>query len=178
MGKTERGAVWLDKNLLSPYDYWQFWRNTYDRDVIRFLKMFTDKDISEIEIMKNKNINKLKVLLANETTSMLHGIVAAKKAAKTAEKTFGSGSFGDDLPVIKIKKDKLNIGLNIINVVIMSNLLKSKSEARRAIKNFGIKINNKTINNDKSNITIDDFKDDVLKLSHGKKNHVIFKITN
>ena len=178
MGKTEKGAVWLDKNLLSPYDYWQFWRNTDDRDVVKFLKMFTDKDISEIEIIKNKNINELKILLANETTSMLHGKVAAKKAAETAEKTFGAGSFGDDLPVIKIKRNQLNIGMNIIDVVIMSNLLKSKSEARRAIKNLGIKINNNTVDNDNSNITIDDFKDDILKLSHGKKNHVLFKIIN
>ena len=178
MGKTEKGAVWLDKNLLSPYDYWQFWRNTDDRDVIKFLKMFTDKDISEIEIIKNKNINELKILLANETTSMLHGKVAAKKASETAEKTFGEGSFGDELPVIKIKRNQLHIGINIIDVVIMSNLLKSKSEARRAIKNLGIKINNNTVNNDNSNITIDDFKDDILKLSHGKKNHVLFKIIN
>ena len=178
MGKTESGAIWLDKKILSPYDYWQFWRNTDDRDVIKFLKMFTDKDISEIEIMKNKNINELKILLANETTSMLHGKVAAKKAAETAEKTFVTGSFGDDLPVIKIKKNQLNIGINIIDVVIMSNLLKSKSEARRAIKNLGIKINNNTVNNDNSNITIDDFKDNILKLSHGKKNHVLFKIIN
>ena len=178
MGKTEKGAVWLDKNLLSPYDYWQFWRNTDDRDVIKFLKMFTDKDISEIEIMKNKNINELKTLLANETTSMLHGKVAAKKAADTAEKTFGAGSFGDDLPLIKIKKNQLNIGINIIDVVIMSNLLKSKSEVRRAIKNLGIKVNNNTIDKESFNITIGDFKDNILKLSHGKKNHVLFKITN
>ena len=178
MGKTEKGAVWLDKNLLSPYDYWQFWRNTDDRDVIKFLKMFTDKGVSEIEIMKNKNINELKILLANETTSMLHGKAAAKKAAETAEKTFGVGSFGDDLPVIKLKKNELNFGINIIDVVVMSNLLKSKSEVRRAIKNLGIKVNNNTINNESSNITFDDFKDNILKLSHGKKNHVLFKITN
>ena len=95
--------------------------------------------------MKNKNINELKILLANETTSMLHGKVAAKKAAETAEKTFSAGSFGDDLPVIKIKKNEVDIGINIIDIVIMSNLLKSKSEVRRAIKNLGIKVNNNTI---------------------------------
>ena len=178
MGKTEKGAVWLDKNLLSPYDYWQFWRNIDDRDVLKFLKMFTDKKISEIETMKNKNINELKILLANETTSMLHGKAAAKKAAETAEKTFGAGSFGDDLPVIKLKKNEIDFGINIIDIVIKSNLLKSKSEVRRAIKNFGIKVNNNTISNESSNITIDDFKDDILKLSHGKKNHVLFKITH
>ena len=178
MGKTESGAVWLDKDLLSIYDYWQFWRNTDDRDVIKFLKMFTDKGVSEIEIMKNKNINELKILLANETTSMLHGKAAAKKAAETAEKTFGVGSFGDDLPVIKLKKNELNFGINIIDVVVMSNLLKSKSEVRRAIKNLGIKVNNNPVEKENSVITINDFKDNILKISHGKKNHILFKITN
>ena len=178
MGKTEKGAVWLDKNLLSPYDYWQFWRNTDDRDVIKFLKMFTDKEISEIEIIKSKNINELKILLANETTKMLHGNTAAKKAAETAEKIFRSGSFGDDLPTIKLKRNELNIEINIIDIVIKSNLLKSKSEVRRAIKNLGIKVNNNTIDKESFNITIGDFKDNILKLSHGKKNHVLFKITN
>ena len=109
---------------------------------------------------------------------MLHGKVAAKKAAETAEKTFSAGSFGDDLPVIKIKKNEVDIGINIIDIVIKSNLLKSKSEVRRAIKNLGIKVNNNTIDQENSNITINDFKDNILKLSHGKKNHVLFKITN
>ena len=178
MGKTEKGAVWLDKKLLSPYDYWQFWRNTDDRDVIKFLKMFTDKEISEIENMRNKNINDLKILLANETTSMLHGKAAAKKAADTAKKTFDSGTFGDDLPIIRLKKDELSNGINIIDIVVRSNLLKSKSEVRRAIKNFGIKVNNNSIAQENSNITISDFKDNILKLSHGKKNHVLVKIIN
>ena len=178
MGKTEKGAVWLDKKLLSPYDYWQFWRNTDDRDVIKFLKMFTDKEISEIENMRNKNINDLKILLANETTSMLHGKAAAKKAADTAKKTFDAGTFGDDLPIIRLKKDELSNGINIIDIVVRSNLLKSKSEVRRAIKNFGIKVNNNSIAQENSNITISDFKDNILKLSHGKKNHVLVKIIN
>ena len=178
MGKTEKGAVWLDKKLLSPYDYWQFWRNTDDRDVVKFLKMFTDKEISEIENMKNKNINDLKILLANETTSMLHGKFAAKKAADTAKKTFDVGTFGDDLPVIRLKKDELSDGINIIDIVVRSNLLKSKSEVRRAIKNLGIKVNNNSITQENLNITINDFNDDILKLSHGKKNHVLIKIIN
>ena len=116
--------------------------------------------------------------MANETTSLLHGKAAAKKAAETAEKTFSAGSFGDDLPVIKLKKDELNTSINIIDVVIKSNLFKSKSEVRRAIKNLGIKVNNNTIEKENSNITINDFKDNILKLSHGKKNHVLFKIIN
>ena len=178
MGKTEKGAIWLDKKLLSPYNYWQFWRNTDDRDVIKFLKMFTDKGISEIENIRNKDINELKILLANETTSMLHGSVAAKKAADTAKKTFTAGSFGDDLPVINLKKNELENGINIIDIVIKSNLLKSKSEVRRAIKNLGIRVNNNTINQENSSITINDFKDNILKLSHGKKNHVLVKIIN
>ena len=178
MGKTEKGAVWLDKKLLSPYDYWQFWRNTDDRDVIKFLKMFTDKEITEIEGMKNKNINELKILLANETTSMLHGKSAAKKAAETAIKTFSAGSFGDELPVVNIKKNEVERGINILDIVIKSNLLKSKSEVRRAIKNLGIKVNNNPIDQENLVITINDFKDNILKLSHGKKNHILFKITN
>ena len=178
MGKTEKGAVWLDKKLLSPYDYWQFWRNTDDRDVIKFLKMFTDKEITEIEGMKNKNINELKILLANETTSMLHCKSAAKKAAETAIKTFSAGSFGDELPVVNIKKNEVERGINILDIVIKSNLLKSRSEVRRAIKNLGIKVNNNPIDQENSIITINDFKDNILKLSHGKKNHILFKITN
>ena len=175
MGKTEKGAVWLDKKLLSSYDYWQFWRNTDDRDVVKFLKMFTDKDVSEIESIKDKNINDLKTLLANEATTLLHGKTAAVKASETAKKTFAGGS-GDELPVIKIKKDQINNGLNIIDLSIKTNLFSSKSEIRRTIKNSGLKVNNSTVTNENLAINISDFEDDVLKLSHGKKNHVLIKI--
>ena len=175
MGKTEKGAVWLDKKLLSSYDYWQFWRNTDDRDVIKFLKMFTDKDVSEIESIKDKNINDLKTLLANEATTLLHGKAAAVKASETAKKTFAGGS-GDELPVIKIKKDQINNGLNIIDLSIKTNLFSSKSEIRRTIKNSGLKINNSTVTDENLAINVSDFKDDVLKISHGKKNHVLIKI--
>ena len=175
MGKTEKGAVWLDKKLLSSYDYWQFWRNTDDRDVVKFLKMFTDKDVSEIESIKNKNINDLKTFLANEATALLHGEAAAVKASETAKKTFAGGS-GDELPVIKIKKDQINNGLNIIDLSIKTNLFSSKSEIRRTIKNSGLKINNSTVTDENLSINVSDFEDDVLKLSHGKKNHVLIKI--
>ena len=111
MGKTEKGAVWLDKKLLSAYDYWQFWRNIDDRDVIRFLKMFTDMSLEKIEEIKNENINKLKIILANETTKLLHGKTAAKKAEETAKDTFEKGNIGTDLPVIKIKKKKYIRGI-------------------------------------------------------------------
>ncbi|WP_075482439.1 tyrosine--tRNA ligase [Candidatus Pelagibacter communis] len=175
MGKTEKGAVWLDKKLLSSYDYWQFWRNTDDRDVVKFLKMFTDKDVSKIESIKDKNINDLKTLLANEATTLLHGKAAAIKASETAKKTFAGGS-GDELPVIKIKKDQINNGINIIDLSIKTNLFSSKSEIRRTIKNSGLKINNSTVTDENLSINVSDFEDDVLKLSHGKKNHVLIKI--
>ena len=175
MGKTEKGAVWLDKKLLSSYDYWQFWRNTDDRDVVKFLKMFTDKDVSEIESIKDKNINDLKTLLANEATTLLHGKAAAVKASETAKKTFAGGS-GDELPVIKIKKDQIYNGLNIIDLSIKTNLFSSKSEIRRTIKNSGLKINNSTVTDENLSINVSDFEDDVLKLSHGKKNHILIKI--
>ena len=177
MGKTEKGAVWLDKKLLTPYDYWQFWRNTDDRDVLRFLQMFTDLTLKKIEELKNKNINQLKILLANKATAMLHGEPASKKAAQTAKNTFEKKSIGDDLPSVKVEKEKLMNGINIVDLVIASNLSNSKSEVKRMIKNKGIKINNETVENDKLNVSLNNFNQkNFLKLSHGKKNHVILKI--
>tara|TARA_B100000579_G_scaffold360738_1_gene318112 strand:- start:1527 stop:2759 length:1233 start_codon:yes stop_codon:yes gene_type:complete len=177
MGKTESGAIWLDEKLLSSYDYWQFWRNTDDRDVLKFLKMFTDLSIDEIDKIKNSDINKLKVILANKTTAMLHGKLASKKAQQTAKNTFENKSIGIDLPSLKLKKEEIIDGINIIDLVVKSNLLKSKSEVRRMINNNGIRVNNEIVNSEKLNITINNFnKKNLLKLSHGKKNHVIIKI--
>jgi len=177
MGKTEKGAVWLDKKLLSAYDYWQFWRNTDDRDVLRFLQMFTDLSLERIEELKNKNINQLKIILANEATSMLHGKAAAVKAEQTAKNTFEKKSVGTDLPTLVLKKEQVINGINIIDLVTATNLSNSKSEVRRMIKNKGIKVNNEIIENDKFNISLNNFsQENLLKLSHGKKNHVIIKI--
>lgn len=177
MGKTEKGAIWLDKKLLSSYDYWQFWRNTDDRDVLRFLKMFTDLNLQKIEEIKNKNINQLKVILANEATAMLHGKVATQKAEQTAKNTFEKKSIGEDLPSINLKKEEVINGINIVDLVITSNLLNSKSEVRRMIKNKGIKVNNIPVENDQFNVSLNNFeKENFLKLSHGKKKHVIFRI--
>jgi len=177
MGKTEKGAVWLDKKMLSPYDYWQFWRNTDDRDVIKFLQMFTDLKIDKIEKIKDQNINQLKILLASEATAMLHGKTAAQSAEQTAKNTFEKKSIGEDLPSVKIKKEEIINGINIIDLVITSNLLSSKSEVRRMIKNKGIKINNEPVENEKYMVSLNNFNQkNFLKLSHGKKNHVIFKI--
>ena len=177
MGKTEKGAIWLDKKLLSSYDYWQFWRNTDDRDVLRFLKMFTDLNLQKIEEIKNKNINQLKVILANEATAMLHGKAATQKAELTAKNTFEKKSIGEDLLSINLKKEEVINGINIVDLVITSNLLNSKSEVRRMIKNKGIKVNNIPVENDQFNVSLNNFeKENFLKLSHGKKKHVIFRI--
>ena len=178
MGKTEKGAVWLDKKLLSSYDYWQFWRNTDDRDVLKFLQMFTDLTLEKIEKLKNENINRLKIILANETTTMLHSKSAAQKAEQTAKNTFERKSIGDDLPSIILNKEKVANGISIVDLVIISNLSNSKSEVRRMIKNRGIRINNETIENEKFNVSLNNFnKENFLKLSHGKKKHIIFKIS-
>jgi len=175
MGKTEEGAVWLDPKLLSAYDYWQFWRNTDDNDVVRFIKMYTDKSINEIESIKNQDINKLKIILANEATAMLHGKTAALNAEKTAKETFIEGILGKDLPVINLKK-KQNNKINILELVLASKLLTSKGEVRRAIKNNGIKINDTTVLDDKLIIDFNQYDKNSCKLSFGKKKHIVVKL--
>ena len=173
MGKTESGAIWLDENLLSSYDYWQFWRNVDDRDVIKFLKMFSDLDVEEINKIKSDNINKLKIKLANEATSMLHGNDKALLAEKTAKKTFEENSLGENLPSIKIKLTGNVNNISIVDLIILSKLENSKSEIRRLLKGKGIKINNEAIIDDKFLITENLFdKNKSLKLSIGKKKHL------
>ena len=173
MGKTESGAVWLDKNLLSIYDYWQFWRNTDDRDVIKFLKMFTDLSLEKIEDIKNENINDLKILLANEATKMLHGEIETKKVEELAKSTFKENSTGEHLPSVKIGSDL--IGKDIISLIEYTNNELSKSEIRRLIQNNGIKIDNEKIKDGKILISKKLFENKgFIKLSVGKKKH--FKI--
>ncbi len=175
MGKTEKGAVWLNKEMLSPYDYWQFWRNTDDRDVIKFLKMFTDLPLFEIDSVKDKNINELKILLANNATKMLHGVKEAEKSEKLAKNTFKENSSGENLPGIKINNNILS--KNIVEVISFVNKDISKSEVRRLIKSKGIKLDNEIILDDKYIIDPKLFLDrGFIKLSIGKKKH--FKITN
>ena len=172
MGKTESGAVWLDKKLLSTYDYWQFWRNIDDRDVLKFLKIFTDINVDEIENIKNDNINELKILLANKATSMLHGEDEARKCQETAKQTFSENSLGDNLPTTQINKKMLDNNISILDLVILSKLESSKSEIRRLIKGNGIKINGQAISDEKFLITEDLFKSSLIKLSLGKKKHI------
>ena len=172
MGKSETGAIWLDEKLLSSYDYWQFWRNVDDRDVIKFLKMFTDLNIEEIDRIKNEDINNLKIKLANETTSMLHGKKAAQNSEQAAKEAFSGNSLGSNLPSIKIKSEHINKKLTLIELVVLSRLEKSKSEIRRLIKGNAIKLNDKVISDEKLIITLELFQNDYLKLSIGKKRHI------
>ena len=179
MGKTEKGAIWLNESLLSPYDYWQFWRNTEDVDVERFLKYFTDISVLDIEklIKDEKNINNLKIILANEATKILHGDKASIDAAKTAEDTFKKRGIGKNLPEININKKNLDNGISILDLISSNNIMSSKSEVRRSIKNNAIKINDELIKNEEKKITFDDFKkNNLVKISCGKKKHYIIKI--
>ncbi len=175
MGKTADGAIWLDKSLLSPYDYWQFWRNTDDRDVIKFLKFFTDLETDEIEKIKDKDINTLKILLANNTTSMLHGEKVAKNCEQAAKEVFSGGGLGSNLPSIQINSKDLNMKMNIIDLIVLSKLEKSKSEIRRLIKGNAIKIDNQIISDEKFLIKDELFRENYFKLSIGKKRHVKIK---
>ena len=173
MGKTESGAVWLDKKLFSVYDYWQFWRNVDDRDVIKFLKMFTDLDLNEIKRIENEDINQQKILLANETTRMLYGYKETKDAESIAKNSFSENSTGEHLPDTKV--DKRNVGSDIINFVSLIDKKLSKSEIRRLVKSDGIKINNVTISDEKFTVSQNLFdKNKFIKLSIGKKKH--FKV--
>jgi tyrosyl-tRNA synthetase len=178
MGKTEKGAIWLNEDKLSPYDYWQFWRNTDDRDVKRFLYFFTEIEPIELKNIfeKEKNINNLKTLLANEATKILHGQFASKKAEQTAKETFEGGGLGVDLPEIQIKSSKINKGINFLDFLSENKIMSSKSEARRAIANKGVKIDNVVVVDENKTLKPNDFKEKILKISYGKKKHYIIKI--
>ena len=177
MGKTETGAVWLDKKFLSAYDYWQFWRNIDDRDVLKFIKIFTDMNIDEVEMVKNNDINELKILLANNATKMLHGEKEAKNSEETAKKTFTDNSLGDNLPTVLISDKQLKEKITLVDLIVLSKLESSKSEIKRLIKGNGVKINNQVVINEKLMITRDVFKDSLIKLSLGKKRHIKVKLS-
>tara|TARA_B100000989_G_scaffold253587_1_gene202054 strand:+ start:276 stop:1499 length:1224 start_codon:yes stop_codon:yes gene_type:complete len=170
MGKTESGAIWLDKELFSVFDYWQFWRNTDDRDVLKFLKMFTNLKLNEIEEISNEDINQQKIILANEATSMLHGVKETMEAENIAKNSFSENSLGEYLPDIKLEKSEIN--KDIINLVSKVEKKLSKSEIRRLIRSNGIKINNQTITDEKFKISNQLLKkNNFIKLSIGKKKH-------
>ena len=177
MGKTENGAIWLDEKYLSAYDYWQFWRNVDDRDVMKFLKMFTDIDISEINALEEKNINELKILLANKATAMLHGEDAAQNSEQAAKEAFSGNSLGSNLPSVKIETKQLENNVNIIDLIILSKAENSKSEIRRLIKGKAIKINDAVVPDEKFIINQELFTENYLKLSIGKKRHIKIELS-
>ena len=179
MGKTVDGAVWLNEDMLSPYDYWQFWRNVDDRDVFRFLKLFTDLDIVEINDLENKqglDINNIKVLLANSATEMLHGKNNAILSEKTANDVFKNEGSSENLPSINVKFNK-NIDIYLNEQIVEVGFTSSKSEARKLIKNSGVKINRVLVSDELKTLSINDFDNNKeLLVSVGKKKHFIIKL--
>ena len=178
MGKTEKGAIWLNKDLLSPYDYWQFWRNTDDRDVEKFLNYFTEINTNKIKelIDAEKNINNLKILLANEATKILHGKEASKIAEQTARETFKGKGLSQGLPEIKLDKKDINSGIRLLDFLVKNKIMSSKSEGRRIIKNKGLKIDNIVVQDENKIFNQLDFKKNFVKLSLGKKKHFLIKV--
>ena len=179
MGKTVDGAVWLNEDMLSAYDYWQFWRNVDDRDVFRFLKLFTDINIEQImalETNKNININNVKIDLANAATEMLHGKEKSILAEKTAIDVFQNDSNSDNLPQIEVSIDDKDLYLN--DLILEMNFASSKSEIRKLIKNNGIKINRSLLTEELKIISLNDFTNSEILVSLGKKKHFLIKLKN
>ena len=179
MGKTAQGAVWLSETMLSPYDYWQFWRNTEDADVIRFLALFTDLPQSEIDglaKLSGAEINQAKIILATEATRLAHGDEAANAAAATASKTFGAEGRDDNLPAKDIDKNILNAGLGLLEAFVMVGFASSNGEARRLIQNGGARVNDEVESDIHRILTIADIENDAIKLSAGKKRHALIRL--
>ena len=178
MGKTADGAVWLDEDMLSPYDYWQFWRNVDDRDVIKFIKLFTVMDLKKINELEknNKNINELKVLLANEATKLLHGETESQKAEKIATELFSKDTMSDDMPTLRLKADEVKQNQYLSDLIVRMEMASSKSESRKLIRGNGVKVNRKSISDEMYVISQSDLENENgILVSVGKKRH--FKIT-
>jgi len=178
MGKTEKGAVWLDKDFLSSFDYWQFWRNADDRDVINYLKLFTElskEEIEKLSQLNGANINKAKIILANEATKMLHGKEEAEKALETSKKTFDDKSFDENLPTLEIKKSELEKGISLKEMLIKIGFATSNSDFKRNLQNAAYKINNENVTDENQKLNIDYLDGDTIKLSFGKKKHHLIK---
>jgi tyrosyl-tRNA synthetase len=177
MGKTAAGAVWLNEDMLSAYDYWQYWRNAEDADVGRFLKLFTKLPMSEIaklEALAGAEINDAKKVLATEATALVHGRDRAEAAAQTALKTFETGTLATDLPTITVKADELKAGMSVLAVFVAAGLVKSNSDAKRQIQGGGLRINDVAVTDEKATLSTSDLtQDGVIKLSFGKKKHVL-----
>ena len=179
MGKTAQGAVWLNADQFSPYDFWQYWRNTEDADVGKFLKLFTTLPLAEIkklEALGGSEINEAKKVLATEATALLHGRDAANEAAETARRTFEEGALAESLPTVEIPRGELEAGLGVLNAFVKAGLVASNGEARRQIKGGGLRVNDEPVTDEKMALSAANLTPEgVIKLSFGKKKHVLLK---
>ena len=179
MGKTAAGAVWLNPDMLSPYDYWQYWRNSEDGDVERFLKLFTElplKEIAKLAKLKGAEMNEAKKILATEATALVHGRDAADRAAETARATFEEGAFTASLPTFDVPRLVLEKGIGVLSANVQVGFVASTGEARRQIKGGGLRVNDVTVTDEKQILTIADLTPEgVIKLSLGKKRHALIR---
>jgi tyrosyl-tRNA synthetase len=179
MGKTAAGAVWLNADLLSPYEYWQYWRNTEDADVERFLKLFTVlplDEIAKLAALRGQDINEAKKVLATEATALVHGRTAADEAGATARTTFEEGGVGANLPTVEVARSEVSAGLGVLAAFVKAGLATSNGEARRAIANNAILVNDVRVTSDKAVVGEADVSaEGVVKLSLGRKRHVLLK---
>jgi len=179
MGKTAQGAVWLNADQFSPYDFWQYWRNTEDADVVRFLKLFTTLPISEIDKLaelQGAEINEAKKALADAATTLLHGAEAARQAAETARQTFEEGAIAENLPTVEVPRGELEAGIGVLASFVKAGLVASNGEARRQIKGGGLRVNDVAVTDEKMLLKLSDLTPEgVIKLSFGRKRHVLLK---
>ncbi|MCC6205816.1 MAG: tyrosine--tRNA ligase [Hyphomicrobiales bacterium] len=178
MGKTASGAVWLDADMLSPYDFWQYWRNTEDADVERFLKLYTTLPLDEVArlaALKGSEINEAKKIFATEITAMLHGREAADAAAETARKTFEEGALADDLPSIEVSGGELAAGIGLLTLLVRAGLAGSNGEARRHVQGGAVRVNDQPVNDERGVVNDGHLVGGVVKLSVGKKKHVLVR---
>ncbi|MCC6983810.1 MAG: tyrosine--tRNA ligase, partial [Bauldia sp.] len=179
MGKTAAGAVWLSADRLSPYEYWQYWRNTEDRDVGRFFKLFTELPLDEIErlaALGGAEINEAKKRLATEATALLHGRAAADEAAETARRTFEEGAVGEALPTVEVPGSELEAGIGVLALFVRAGLVASNGEARRQIKGGGLRVNDEAVTDEKATVSARDLSAaGAIKLSLGRKRHVLVR---
>jgi tyrosyl-tRNA synthetase len=179
MGKTAKGAVWLNAEQFSPYDFWQYWRNTEDADVAKFLKLFTTLPLGEIEklaALQGAEINEAKKALADAATTLLHGADAARQAAETARQTFEEGAIAQNLPSVEIPRSELDAGLGVLSAFVKAKLVSSNGEARRHVKGGGLRVNDAAVTDEKMTLSPANLTPEgVIKLSLGRKNHVLLK---
>lgn len=179
MGKTASGAVWLDPDMLSPYEFWQYWRNTEDADVGRFLKLYTTLPMGEIarlEALGGAEINEAKKTLATEITALLHGRRAAEMAAETARKTFEEGALSESLPTIEVQKASLEAGIGLLSLFVTAGLAGSNGEARRHVQGGGVRLNDQPVSDERRSVTLADLTGEgVIKLSLGRKKHILVR---